>query len=419
MKINYHAGFYTVGSHTYTSKVAAILEAQKTNAEIKWHFFEDVFNNLNWLAEPLPSLDQLYKARALQIREKYDYVVVRVSGGADSTNVLMSFLNNGIHVDEIISEAPMSGLSNWDFNTKDTRAINTVSEFKYALMPFLHEISTKFPRVKITLLDSFKETITIAESDSVSGNIVNPFKSTDGNRFEQLFHLTDLAENGKRIAVVTGTDKPVLSVQPDGKMYNVFSDQPVAIPKPPFKTNYPNVDCVLFYWTPEMPELVLKMSHVVAREIVKPENAKIYQAMLDLPRRGQEANVNHDSDIVLDYILNKNKRGYDKYTQNKYQPFTIYERGIVPFIYPSTYKPDLFQVDKIDPNENFLSGPHEWVRILHGEMNSIQAKEHAFKSFYKNIKPEYLNSKKTGFRNHIKAYQIGTTASFKSQSSTG
>lgn len=410
-------GFYTVNGIRFENKILAILEAQRTDSDIQWHFFDELFNTINWLNEPLTPLDQLYRLRALQIREAYDYVVIRCSGGADSNNVLYSFLNNNIHIDEVLAEVPLSGLSNWDFNTKDTRAVNLASEFKYAQLPLLNEISTKYPKVKITLRDAFNDMKDFKTDDFVVDcqDIINPFTRVQ-SKLDELHHLNDLAESGKRIAIVSGTDKPVLGLGPDMNFYNIFSDQPVNVPKPPFrKNNYPNVNRVLFYWTHEMPEVVVKMCHVTAREIVKPENIRVFTAMQDLPKRYFAPSTEPDKDKILDYILHKNLHGYNKNEANTYQPFSVYERGIVPFIYPSTYRKDLFQADKIDPTESFFSSNHEWFRILHRDMKAVQTMEGDFRNFYKTISPKYLNPKKTGFVNYMKRFNIGSFNYFKNR----
>lgn len=406
-------GFYTVNGVKFSNKVSAVVEAKKTNADIEWNYFDDIFNKVNWLAEPLPSLDEMYKARALQIREAYDYVILRCSGGADSNNVLYTFLNNGIHIDEVIAEIPMSGLSNWDFNTSDKRQDNSPSEFKYAQLPLLHEIATKYPKVKITLLDMFEDMI----KDSDDG-ILNQCNDTLNlyvrmqSKMERLSHVKDLAEAGKKIAVVSGTDKPVLAAPPDGNIYTIIADQAVNVPNQPFKIQYPNVDRVLFYWTHEMPELLVKMSHVVAREIHKPEHYKIYQAMMDLPKGHNTFRDESKRDDILNFLLNKHKFGYDKRGYQDNKPFTIYERGIVPFIYPTTWKPDLFQVDKNDPTIVFLGG-QDWIRVLHPDSVAVRAVESEFTEFYKTLPSKYMNNGKTAFKKFLKIYKIGSAEHFK------
>lgn len=406
-------GFYTVNGQKFTNKVAAILEANRTGAEVEWDYFDDIFNKVNWRSEPLPSLDEMYKARALQIREAYDYVILRCSGGADSNNVLYTFLNNGIHVDEVVAEVPMSGLKNWDFNKTDTRQDNSPSEFKYAQLPLLHEISTKYPKVKITMLDMFEDMVSAGNDGLLPEfqdtlNLYVRFQS----KMERLSHVKDLAELGKKIAIVSGTDKPVLSVRPDGNVVTLIADQAVNVPTQPFNVKYPNVHRVLFYWTHEMPEILVKMSHVVAREIHKPENIKIYEAMKWLPKGYNTDRDDSQKDDILKYLLNKHKLGYDKRIYQNNKPFTIYERGIVPFIYPSTWIPDLFQVDKADPSVIFLGG-QDWVRILHPESRSVKVIESEFTDLYKKLSSKYLNPGKTGFKKYIKIFRIGHEDQFK------
>ena len=109
-------GYYQVNNTKFTNKIQAILEAQKTLAEVTWDYYSNTFNQVEWNKEPQIDLDSLYRLRAQQIRNQYDYVIVMCSGGADSTNVIRSFLNNGIHVDEVVASAPISGLNNWNWN---------------------------------------------------------------------------------------------------------------------------------------------------------------------------------------------------------------------------------------------------------------------------------------------------------------
>ena len=68
-----------------------------------WIFHDDAFSKYPWHIEPEASLDQLYDARARQLREKYDYVVLSYSGGSDTHNILESFIRQGLHIDEIVT----------------------------------------------------------------------------------------------------------------------------------------------------------------------------------------------------------------------------------------------------------------------------------------------------------------------------
>jgi hypothetical protein len=150
-------GFYTVNGKKFYGKIESIIHANESLSDIQWNFNKEIFNNINWKVEPETSLLEFYKQRAQQIREQYDYVVVMASGGADSTNVIYSFLKNGIHIDEVVLAAPLGGLSNWNWSEKDTSAYNTISETKFAQIPLANEIKLNWPNVKITVNDYFEE----------------------------------------------------------------------------------------------------------------------------------------------------------------------------------------------------------------------------------------------------------------------
>ena len=67
-----YIGIYSVNNKIYTDKIEAILEANKTNADITWNFHNDEFKKINWTTEPELTLSDLYKLRAQQIRDSYD-----------------------------------------------------------------------------------------------------------------------------------------------------------------------------------------------------------------------------------------------------------------------------------------------------------------------------------------------------------
>ena len=101
-------GIYDVGSENFsTSKILALQQADKTNQPVTWHFHDQAFSKFNWLVEPPGSLEYYYSQRCQQIRDKYDYLILYYSGGADSHNILTSFWKNKIHIDEIFVAFPV------------------------------------------------------------------------------------------------------------------------------------------------------------------------------------------------------------------------------------------------------------------------------------------------------------------------
>lgn len=403
-------GYYTVNNISFgTNKVSAVLEAQKTGAEVGWYFFDESFKKANWLVEPTLTLDQLYEIRARQIRDAYDYVIIFLSGGADSNNVIRSFLNNNIHVDEVVALIPESGLKNYNWNDKDFSAGNVMSETKYAQYPILHEVSTKSSKTKITVLDFFDDIVNM-ESDSwiyeSEGDLIGMTGARYG-RLDSLTHVKNLAEQGKRIASVWGTDKPIVGFSPHNSDVNfVLVDIPVYLSKYPFKNVYQNVDRVLFYWSPDLPELMVKQAHVVAKEMHKPENIHIYNAVVNQGKKLFKP-TDLSTDAILSNILTINSESIS------YSPKTIYQRGIVPFIYPNTHDPDLFQSRKFETGQTFLSAFNNWIKDLHDGTRIMQMITSDFSLFYKNISPKYLNPNKTGFNVCRKIFKIGSHDDFK------
>src|SRR5210317_906599 len=158
-------GFYKVKDKKFYGKLEAILYANETVSDVNWNFNKEVLDSYNWKIEPEKDILELYKNRAKQIRDEYDYVVVLASGGSDSTNVVYSFLKNGIHIDEIVFAAPLSGLSNWNWNDKVVDASNTISETKFAQLPFADEIKRNYPKVKVTVNDYFNQMLEYKTDD--------------------------------------------------------------------------------------------------------------------------------------------------------------------------------------------------------------------------------------------------------------
>ena len=113
-------GYYTVGEKKSYSKLE-VLEW----GEPEWHFNDGVFSAIDWTIEPPFDLWELYKQRVKQIREQYDYVVLMYSGGADSHNVLSSFLEADCKIDEIATfwDYEKSGEKDSYLNAEITRVV--------------------------------------------------------------------------------------------------------------------------------------------------------------------------------------------------------------------------------------------------------------------------------------------------------
>ena len=60
------------------------------------------WNNVVW-TEPEESFKDLCFERCRQLRDKYDWLTLYFSGGSDSETVLQSFIQSGIHLDEVVT----------------------------------------------------------------------------------------------------------------------------------------------------------------------------------------------------------------------------------------------------------------------------------------------------------------------------
>ena len=73
----------------------AILQ-KNYNPNIEFIFHDEIYSKIDWKIEPSIDLETLYFLRAKQLRDTYDYLILQYSGGADSHQVLFTFLKNNI-----------------------------------------------------------------------------------------------------------------------------------------------------------------------------------------------------------------------------------------------------------------------------------------------------------------------------------
>lgn len=378
-------GYYTVNSKKFYGKLEAILYANETLSDIAWDFNQNILNKVDWTNEPAEDLQSIYKRRAQQIREEYDYVIVMASGGSDSTNVVYSFLKNGIHIDEVVLGAPLSGLKNWQWDDKTEDATNTISETKFAQIPLADEIKRNYPKVRVTLNDYFHEMLEYKTDDwMLSGGF---FIHPTGCRYslDKLKHIKELAESGKKIARIFGIDKPTLVRGRNGEIFNVISDLPcqVATHKPT-KEQHPNIETLLFYFTPDMPELMVKQSHVLARWMYEPENYFSRETMAD-------------------------QRASWEWNLSEYR-FSLHHRASAACIYP-TLNRKVFQAHKSYQNFNHINFD-DWFYKLHGKSKLCEMIESDFLLLKNKINSKYFNETNSAFCRHTQGYFIGHQSRF-------
>ncbi len=384
-------GYYKVGNEIFENKVPAVYRASQLNTNWEWYFHDVEMKAYDWTIEPTQNLNELYKNRAQQIREKYDYVLLFCSGGADSTNMLYSFLKNDIHVDEVVAGAPMSGLSNWDWDNTDKSAENTISETKFAQIPLMQEIATHYPKTKTTLHDYFIDMVSYKTDEWLykSGDYIHPtFAARYNLERREYNYIRELADSGKKIGIVYGIDKPYLAMK-DGVFYSYIRDSLVCNG---FQSiSHPNVEVELFYYSPDLIPMLVKQAHTVARWICKPEN-KIYKENAVV---SQESMSRHEMTRAF---------------------IGVYERTIVPLIYPILEK-NAFQCHK--PRSTFMGEHDAWFTYLHNDSKLRELMVSDYRNYVKGIQKKYfridLSGNRLGFKFGYKFFKIGHESNFASE----
>lgn len=253
-KSSYAYGIYEVAGQQFLNKTDALVSATKLGADVHWNFHDKVYSSYNWSVKPAYTLKELYQRRAQQIRDKYDYVIVHFSGGADSWTVLNSFLSNGIHVDEVFSRWAFDERKYKDANFTNRGEINLASEYEYAALPVLKEIEKQYPKTYIHIDDYSAEYQQEVTEDTLQHGGLYTTLGTFYRFSRKSPREQAAAESGKRVAVVYGFDKIQYCVI-DNIMYAYFVDRFGGTDLDPAR----NVEA--FYWSPDLPELPILQAH--------------------------------------------------------------------------------------------------------------------------------------------------------------
>jgi hypothetical protein len=278
----YRLGYYQVGNQKIVNKSAALIEATRTRRSVYWNFNDDVYSKLDWTVPVEISLPELYKMRAQQLRDRYDHLMLYYSGGADSTNVLHAFIDNGILLDEIVMQYPKPIEST--MNDSDTDNNNYFSEIKFAALPHLDKVKHRLdPRTKIRILDQAADTTTMFEKEDwftkfPLGTMITP--AATGRQISAIVDpvLDKFYEQGKTVCQIYGVDKPLVGVTTNDTYHAYFIDAHATHAVP---TGYDLGDLAskfffmeFFYWTPDLPEIVVKQAQEIKKVAEVDKNVK-------------------------------------------------------------------------------------------------------------------------------------------------
>ena len=265
-------GYYSVGTYCTYSKVDAIEVSNKTGEQVEWHFNDEIFDHVNWQHEPESSLWDLYTIRAQQLREKYDYLVLMYSGGADSHNILNVFVRNNIHLDEIAQYTNISVTGEKDnfwnaevFNVAAPVTAAVIDKYKLATKHRLIDLSEQLTTLDKQMPDIDDWVYQKNSNLSINARVLTNIKHTCPEYLE-------LMHKGKNVCFIWGAEKPPFA--------NTFNpDAPdILYPAAQFRDSFDScfniVDQIenntwindeMFYWSPSCPELVVKQVHIVRK----------------------------------------------------------------------------------------------------------------------------------------------------------
>lgn len=256
-------GYYTAGDYKTYSKLDAIEHSSSLNP-VRWHFNEDVFNTVNWTVEPPGSLDFWYGQRAAQLREKYDYIVLWYSGGADSYNMLQSFVRNNIFIDEIAQWHNLEGEQGNKLSAQNSEVFATSAPKTKELI----DTNPVYKHTKHRMVDVTQYQKNILTTGDIKWDYwyqqpdFSPNTYTAMSTPEIIPEWRDLILQGKKVCFILGIDKPQVKQDSNGSFWAQFTDS--------LQWNGVGSEGLSwylepFYWSRDLPELPIKQAHCVMR----------------------------------------------------------------------------------------------------------------------------------------------------------
>lgn len=257
-------GYYTVGPNFKTySKLLAIEEMNRTGVHLEWHFNKAQYQAHDWKKEPTESLDELYRRRAQEIRDNYDYVVVFYSGGADSWCILDTFIKNNIKVDEIAHFYSYEG-------DHDKRSDFNIEIF-YTAIPYTQKIIEKNPGIHQRVIDLSGIIDKLYLRPDVKFDYIYNIKGMmSANSLARSYmreYIDDykkIIDSGKKVCFVWGTEKPRITRSSGNwqvQFLDLFSETNIRIQSLADIGYFDE----WFFWSPTTAPLVAKQCHILKK----------------------------------------------------------------------------------------------------------------------------------------------------------
>lgn len=357
-----YVGEWRVGSEIFRNKSMALLRATELGADVSYHYYDDIFSSVDRSLLGKIPLSVLYKERAQQLRDKYDHLILYYSGGADSRNILMTFLSNDIKLDTVMVKWPFKAVGKNIYPiTNDPDSINYMCEWDLVIKPDLEWLRRKHPEITIELVDWLEDASDRSFMDRSFDDLhqftymSNILRVPSSSQIEKT-----LANKGKKVASIYGVDKPVFWLSSDNTFHFLFNDTATTV-NPPRDHNPSGAE--YFYWTPDMPIIVYE---------------QCYQLMKWFERNRRYRDLARPMPTSLLSKEEINKRWMKQLEITK------------SVIYPTTNR-IIFQADKpLRSKENFIGVTKDFYLETHPELYKMKAAwKYHWNSWMQQIDPRF------------------------------
>jgi hypothetical protein len=268
-------GYYLFQNLKFNNKYDLMLLTNDPR-DVSWHYHDDFFSSFDWKQEPSVSLEACYIDKALELRHRFDYIILMYGGGADSGNILETFVRNNIYLDEVCCLTNMNGSRNQNsfhnfevFNVGKPKIENLIEQYKL--------------KTKIRLLDITEQTLKFYNKNTQLDFIhwINNYGSAYCQAKGELENLVPewqrITESGKRVCLLWGGEKPKLTIK-NGKFFFYFLDviDGIFSLRPQQTSNHNSISNELFYWGPTSAsaKIIIKQAHIIKNFLSNNDNIR-------------------------------------------------------------------------------------------------------------------------------------------------
>lgn len=277
--------YYKQDNLQFKSKIyafyASTLPSKNAKNDIIWCLpnFENNLIKNNLHEEPIENLQDLYRERAVYLRDTYEYLILNYSGGPDSHNILETFLLNNIFLDEIFIYSYFDEPTINKLFYEDPETFHMFPEFyeaeKSALPVAKYLIEKYSPHTKITFINNFYEIHNNfweqqTENDfieSIKGNasVMVTHRHMQRSRDPNFKTEWKTIKQKKHTAHIWGIEKPRLTYDNKGVFFALLDHTVLSRIDLQYQLTSEDIpnNHELFYIHPNFTKMYLKQAHII------------------------------------------------------------------------------------------------------------------------------------------------------------